>query len=114
MQKLDKVKGNRHSYIDKLLQIGRRNANEPVVPFTNENAGIKVVENNRSYFEPGPGQLLAMSFPLECVKYNCLREQSFLILGTGAEDFWQGYETFSNILWGYKNIKSNIYGYITI
>ena len=23
-----------------------------------------------------------------------VRERSFLILGTGAEDFWQGYETF--------------------
>ena len=39
-----------------------------------------------------------------------LRERSFLILGTGAEDFWQGYETLSIILWGYQNIKSNSYG----
>ena len=28
------------------------------------------------------------------------REWQFLILGTRAEDLWQGYETFSIILWG--------------
>ena len=34
-----------------------------------------------------------------------IREQSFLILGTGVEDFWQEHETFSIILWRYGNIK---------
>ena len=29
-----------------------------------------------------------------CRKLFCLRERSFLILGAGAEDFLQGYETF--------------------
>ena len=42
-------------------------------------------------------------------------ERSFLILGTGAEDFWQGYETFSHCFAGMRKcIKSNFLGYETI
>ena len=39
-----------------------------------------------------------------------LREQSFLILGTGVEDFGRGMILFSIILWGYENFKSIFYG----
>ena len=39
-----------------------------------------------------------------------LREQSFLILGNGAEDFRQGYETFLHHFVGVQNFKSNFYG----
>ena len=40
-----------------------------------------------------------------------VRVRSFLILGTGAEDFWQGYETFfHNFVGVRKYIKSNFYG----
>ena len=38
------------------------------------------------------------------------RERSFLILGTRAEDFWQGYETFLHYFVGYENFKSNFHG----
>ena len=31
------------------------------------------------------------------------RDQSFSIVGTGAEDFWQGYENFKSNFMGYKN-----------
>ena len=41
---------------------------------------------------------------------KAILEQSFLILGTWADDFWQGHETLSAFLWGYENIKSNSYG----
>ena len=44
-----------------------------------------------------------------------IRERSFLILGTGAEDFWQGYETFSHYFVGCKNIlRAFFLGYKTI
>ena len=35
-------------------------------------------------------------------------------MGTGAEDFWHGYETFSIIFWGLQNFKSILVGYKTI
>ena len=38
------------------------------------------------------------------------REQSFLILVTGAEDFWQGMKLLSTIWWEYENSKSSFYG----
>ena len=34
-----------------------------------------------------------------------LREWSFSTLGTGADDFWQGYETFSHHSVGVSNFK---------
>ena len=40
-----------------------------------------------------------------------LGERSFLIQGTGAEDFRKGYETFSNILWGTKIFSAIFMGY---
>ena len=50
------------------------------------------------------------TFQLEIV-----RVQSFLILGTRAEDFWQGYETFPTILWGWENkLRATFKGYKTI
>ena len=33
---------------------------------------------------------------------HSLREQSFLILGTGEEDFWPGYETFFHYFVGVR------------
>ena len=55
------------------------------------------------------------------IAFLALRERSFLILGTGAEDFWQGYETFSHyfvgvreyyeqFLWGTKLISLKNFG----
>ena len=44
----------------------------------------------------------------------CVREWSFLILGTGADDSWQGYETFPIIRWGYETFKKHFMGYKTI
>ena len=37
---------------------------------------------------------ISMGILFDIHVFDKLREQSFLILGTGVEDFWQGYETF--------------------
>ena len=42
-------------------------------------------------------------------RINNLKERSFLILDTRAEDFGRGMKLFSSILWGYENIKINFY-----
>ena len=40
-----------------------------------------------------------------------IKGRSVLILGSGAENFWQEYETFSIILGGgVQSFKSNFYG----
>ena len=44
-----------------------------------------------------------------------VKEWSFLTLGTGAEDFWQGYETFCHHSMGGMKLSRNIFmGYKTI
>ena len=42
------------------------------------------------------------------------RERSFLILGTRADDFWQGMKLFSVTLWGTKILRAIFMGYQTI
>ena len=40
-----------------------------------------------------------------------IRERSFLILGTGAEDFWQGYETILYFRAGRNILRAILMGY---
>ena len=48
------------------------------------------------------------------MKYSYLREGSFLILSTGAEDFWQGRETFPLFCGGMKILRAISMGCKTI
>ena len=43
-----------------------------------------------------------------------VRERSFLIIGTGTDDFWQGYETFSNFCGGTQILSAIFMGCKTI
>ena len=41
-----------------------------------------------------------------------VKEQSLLIQGTEAEDFWQGYETFFHKFVALRKLERNLYGVI--
>ena len=59
---------------------------------------------NTSFKSASSNQMIERSVPVYCKNSlsSSLREWPFLNLGTGAEDFWQGHETFFHYFLGVR------------